>query len=90
MPSSLSLSPFGVVIAAIAAVAAITIVLISPATVALAAFVVALAVVTNTFLAVDVGLIFDCCVCRRLASSSPQSPPSSSSSPSSPSSPSSL
>ncbi len=53
----------------------VAVVLVAPATVAaLAAFVVALAVITTTFLAVYVGLIFDCCVCRRLASSSPPSP----------------
>ena len=66
MPSSLSLSPFGVFVVAFAAVIAvvtvITVVLVAPATVALAAFVIALAVVTTTFLSVDVGLIFDCCV----------------------------
>ena len=69
-------SPFGVIVAAVAAVVdAVAVVLVAPATVAaLAAFVVALAVVTTTFLAVDVDYIFDCCVCRRLASSSP--PPS--------------
>ena len=39
-------------------------VLVAPATVAvaLAAFVAVLTVVTTTFLAIDVGLIFDCCV----------------------------
>jgi hypothetical protein len=77
MPSSLSLSPYSVLVAAVAAVAAV--VLVAPATVtALATFVIALTVVTTTFLAVDVGLIFDCCVCRLLASSSPPSPPLSS------------
>ncbi len=50
MPSLLSLSPYGVIVSAIAAV-----VLVAPATVALAAFVIALAVVTTTFLAIDVG-----------------------------------
>ena len=86
MPSLLSLSPFGVIVAAVPAVAAvavatvavvvivIAVVLVAPATVALAAFVVALAVVTTTFFAVDVGLIFDCCVCRRLVSSLPPLP----------------
>jgi hypothetical protein len=72
------LSPFGVIVAAVAAVAVVVtvaaVVIVAPATIALAAFVVALAVVITTFLAVDFGLIFDCCVCRRLASSSP--PPS--------------
>ena len=92
MPSSLSLSPFGIIVAAVAAVAVIAIsvavVLIAPATIALAAaaFVVVLAVVTTTFLAIDAGLIFDCCVCRHLASLLPPSLPSLSSSPSSPSS----
>jgi len=38
------------------------VVLVDPAPVALAAFFVALAVATTTFLAIDVGLIFDCCV----------------------------
>jgi hypothetical protein len=52
--------------AAVAAVITIVaVVLVPPATVALATFVIALTVVTTTFLAVDVGLIFDCCVCRR-------------------------
>jgi hypothetical protein len=62
----LSLSPFGIIVAAIAAIAtvvtAVTIVLVAPAIVALAAFATALAVFTIMFLAVDVGLIFDCCV----------------------------
>jgi hypothetical protein len=78
MPSLLSLSPFGVIVGAIAAVAAVAaiaavaavaavvtvaaVVLVAPATVALAAFVVTLAVVATTFLTVDAGLIFDCCV----------------------------
>jgi len=58
------LSPFGVIVAATAAVVVtiVAVVLVAPATVALAAFVVALAVVTTTVLTVDVGLIFDCCV----------------------------
>jgi hypothetical protein len=58
------LSLFGVIFAASAAVVVtiVTIVLVAPATVALAAFVIALAVVTTTVLTVDVGLIFDCCV----------------------------
>ena len=90
MPSSLSLSSFGVIVAAVAIVAVVVIfidvVLVAPATIALAAFIVALAVVTTTFLAIDVGLIFDCCVCRHLASLLPPSLPSPSSSPSSPSS----
>jgi hypothetical protein len=72
------LSPFGVLVPAVAVtvvIVAVVLVLVAPATVtALAAFVVALAVITITFLAVDVGLIFDCCVCRRLVSSSPPSP----------------
>ena len=42
--------------------ALVVVVLIAPAPVALAAFVATLAVVTTTFLTVDVGLIFDCCV----------------------------
>jgi hypothetical protein len=78
------LSPFGIIVAAIAAIAIIVaivaVILVAPATVALATFVVALAGITTMFLAIDVGLIFDCCVCRCLASSSPQLPPSSSSS----------
>jgi len=41
--------------------ALVVVVLVSPAPVALAAF-VALAVVATTFLVVDVSLIFDCCV----------------------------
>ena len=69
MPSSLSLLPFGVIAATVAVVAAIitivAIVLVAPATITLAAFVVALAVVATMFLAVDVGLIFDCCVIFR-------------------------
>ena len=61
MPSLLSLSPFGVIVGAIATVAAVAaVVLVAPATVALAAFVVTLAVVATTFLTVDAGLIFDC------------------------------
>jgi len=71
MPSSLSLSSFGVIVAAVAAVAIVVIfidvVLVAPATIALAAFIVALAVVTTMFLAIDVGLIFDCCICRCLS-----------------------
>jgi hypothetical protein len=81
------LSPFGIIFAAVAAVvvaivaivtvvavvvAVVDVVLVAPATVAaLAAF------VTTTFLAIDVGLIIDRCVCRRLASSSLPSPSSS-------------
>ena len=42
--------------------ALVVIVLADPALVALAAFVVALAVVNTMFLTIDVGLIFDCCV----------------------------
>jgi hypothetical protein len=81
MPSSLSLLLFGFIVAAvaaavIAAVAAIvTIFLVAPATAALAAFAIAFAVITATVLTVDIGLIFDCCVCRRLASSLLPSPP---------------
>jgi hypothetical protein len=62
------LSPFGVIVAAVAAAAVaavaavVAVALVAPATVALAAFVIALAVVTTTFLAVDAGLMFDCCV----------------------------
>ncbi len=52
------LSPFGVIVAAVAAVA-------------LAAFVIALVVATATVPTFDIGLIFECCVCRRLASLSP-------------------
>ena len=66
MPFSLSLSPFGVIVVAITAVAAVVtivaVILEAPATVTLAAFVVALAVITTTFLDADVGLIIDCCV----------------------------
>ena len=66
MPFSLSLSPIGVIVVAITTIAAVVtvvaVVLVAPATVAHAAFVMALAVVTTTFLAVYVGLIFDCCV----------------------------
>jgi len=40
----------------------VVIVLVAPASVALAAFVVALAVVATTFIVIDVDLIFDCCV----------------------------
>jgi len=47
----LSLLLFGSIVTAVA-----------PATVALAAFVVALAVVTTTVLTIDAGLIFDWCV----------------------------
>jgi hypothetical protein len=57
LPSSLSSSPLGVIVATNTAV-----VLVAPAVVALAAFVVALAVVTTTFLAVEVALVVDCCV----------------------------
>jgi hypothetical protein len=42
--------------------ALVVIVLVAPVSVALAAFVVALTVVDTRFLAIDVGLIFDCCV----------------------------
>jgi hypothetical protein len=65
------LTPFGIIIAAVAAIATIVavviavvaVVLVAPTTItALAAFVIALAVVTTTVLTVDVGLIFDCCV----------------------------
>ena len=87
MPSLLSLSPFGVIVVAIAVVVIIVdVILIAPATVALATFVIPLAVVTTTFLAVDVGLIFDCCFCCRLASLLPPLLLSPSSSPSLPSS----
>jgi len=64
----------------------VDVILVAPATIALVTFVVPLAVVTTTFLVVDVGLIFDCCVCCRLASLSRPLLPSPSSSPSSPSS----
>jgi hypothetical protein len=57
LPSLLSSSPFGIIVATIIAV-----VLVAPATVALAAFVVALAVVATTFFAVEVALVVDCCV----------------------------
>jgi hypothetical protein len=63
LPSSLSSSPLGVIVATNTAV-----VLVAPAVVALAAFVVALAVIATTFLAVEVALVVDCCVF--LASSS--------------------
>ena len=53
------MSPFGIIVAAIATVATVVtvvaVVLVAPATVALATFVVALAVVTTKFLAIDVG-----------------------------------
>ena len=66
------LLPFGVIVATVAAVAVIVtviaVVLVAPATIALAAFVVALAVVITMFLAIDFGLIFDCCVCCHLES----------------------
>jgi len=64
MPSSLSLLPFGVILAAVAAVVVtvVAVVLEAPATITLANFAVALAVVTTTVLTIDVGLIFDCCV----------------------------
>ena len=58
--SSLSLQSFGVIIAAVAAVAAI--ILVAPATIALSAFDVALAVIATTFLAIEAALVFDCCV----------------------------
>jgi hypothetical protein len=54
LPSSLSSSPFGVIVAAV--------VLVAPAAVALVAFIVTLAVVATTFLAIDVSLVVDCCV----------------------------
>jgi len=50
-------SPFDVIVATITDV-----VLVAPAAVALAAFVVALAVVATTFLVVEVALVVDCCV----------------------------
>ena len=66
MPSSLSLLPFGVIVATIAtiatAVTVVAVVLVASATVAFAAFVIALAVLNTTFLTVDVSLTFDCCV----------------------------
>ena len=63
MPFSLSLLPLGVIVAAITAVAVVVVVLVDPAPVALAAFVIALAVDTTMFLTVGAGLlIFDCCV----------------------------
>jgi hypothetical protein len=72
------MSQFGVIVATIAAiVTVVAVVLVAPATVTHATFVVALTAVATTFLAVDVGLIFDCFVCRRLASSSPSLPSSS-------------
>ena len=42
--------------------ALVIVVLVDPAPVTLAAFVVALAVIATTFLTVDAGIIFDCCV----------------------------
>ena len=42
--------------------ALVAVVLLDPAPVALAAFVIALAVVFTTVLTIDAGLIFDCCV----------------------------
>ena len=42
--------------------ALIVVVIVAPAPVTLAAFVVAIAVIDTKFLVVDVGLIFDCCV----------------------------
>ena len=66
LPSLLSSSPFGVIVAVVVAVAAVTalvaIILVAPATVPLAAFDFALTVIANTFLAIDVTLVFDCCV----------------------------
>jgi hypothetical protein len=63
MPFSLSLLPLGVIVAAVTAVAVVVAVLVDPALVALAAFVIALAVDTTMFLTVGAGLlIFDCCV----------------------------
>ncbi len=64
LPSSLSSSPLGVIVATNTAV----VLVLAPAVVALAAFVVALAVIATTFLAVEVALVVDCCVF--LASSS--------------------
>ena len=58
--SSFSSSPFGVIVATVAAV--VTVILIAPAAIALPAFVVAFAVIATTFLAVDVALVVDCCV----------------------------
>jgi hypothetical protein len=59
----MSLLPFGVIVATLVAVATIAaVVLVAAANIALSTFVVALAVVTTTFLAVDVALVFDCCV----------------------------
>jgi hypothetical protein len=57
LPSLLSSSPFGVIAATITAV-----VLVAPAAVTLAAFVVSLAVVATTIFAVEVALVVDCCV----------------------------
>ena len=58
LPSLLPWLPFGVIVATVAAVVAV--VLVDPATVTLATFVVALAVVATTFLAVDAALVVDC------------------------------
>ena len=44
------------------AMALVIVVLVAPASVPLAAFIVALTVLATNFLAVDVDLIFDCCV----------------------------
>ena len=42
--------------------ALVIVILVALAPIALTAFFIALAVIPTTFLAVDVGLIFDCCV----------------------------
>ena len=42
--------------------ALVVVVLVAPAPLALAAFIVTLTVVITTFFAIDVGLMFDCCV----------------------------
>jgi hypothetical protein len=55
--SSLSSSPFGIIVTTITAVVSV-----APAAVILATFVVALAVFDTTFLAVEVALVVDCCV----------------------------
>jgi hypothetical protein len=63
MLSSLSLPLFGVIVVAVAAiVAVVAVVLVAPATTTLAAFFVALAVVTTMFLTIDVGSMCDCCL----------------------------
>ena len=63
LPSSLSSLSFGnIVITVVVVAAVVAVALVAPAIVAPANFIVALAVIPTTFLAIDVTLVVDCCV----------------------------